>query len=97
VFSAVGIEEAKNEKPLIAHQAQRWVFDYPSRDDHARHAAVKAAASFLRKHPECFGRGSTSNATHLAVMAIKVHSVFTRYTPDDPEIVRAIARANRNA
>jgi len=105
VFSGAGIAEAKNEKPLIAHQAQRWVFDYPSRDDHARHAAVKAAASFLRKHPECFAGGSASNATHLAVMAIKVHSVFLRlheeyektgYTPDDPEIVRAIARANRN-
>jgi hypothetical protein len=64
------------EKPQIAEQAQRWKFEYPTEDDRLRHLAVKAAARFLREHPELFARGGAANATQLAVCAIRIHQVF---------------------
>lgn len=83
VFPAAGILPTENENPLIAEQAQRWSFEYPSEDDHRKHLAVKAAAEFLRKHPEAFKGRAPINATRLAVLAIRVHSLFVDYVVQD--------------
>jgi len=74
VFPAAGVSAGEN--PKIAEQAQRWKFEYPTEDDRRQHLAVRAAARFLHAHPELFARSGAANATQLAVLAIKIHTVF---------------------
>ena len=74
MFAAAGIAADRAE---ITERARRWRFDYPIRDDHARHTAVNAAARFLQEHTECFPAGAIpENPADVAVLAIKVYEVF---------------------
>lgn len=74
VFAAAGIDA---DRPAIAARAQTWVFDYPTEDDRRAHAAVRAAAAFLRRHPECFTGGAQADSpAHVALLAIEVADVF---------------------
>ena len=76
VFPAAGIT-ADADKPLIAEQASRWTFSYPSVDDRTQHDAVRASALYLREHPDAFPDGNVpANATQLAVAAIDAHVAF---------------------
>ena len=54
VFAAAGI--AADRDP-ITRQARRWEFGHPTRQDRDEHAAVRAAARFLRERAECFPAG----------------------------------------
>lgn len=76
IFPAAGVSAGDNENPKIAEQARRWKFEYPTENDRRQHLAVKAAARFLREHPELFAGGGAANATQVAVLAIKIHAVF---------------------
>ena len=81
VFPAAGIEAGESDKELINLRIRRWRFSYPAEGDRREHAAVQAAARFLREHPDCFPDGFVpSNPAQLAVLAIKVYDVFVDYS-----------------
>jgi uncharacterized protein len=60
VFVAAGIE-ADDDKVLIARQARRWSFSYPSERDRQEHDAVRVLAE----------RTDRLNATQVAIVAIE--------------------------
>jgi Fe-S-cluster containining protein len=75
VFAAAGVEP--DDKPDIARRVRRWRFDHPTELDETLHAAVQAAARFVRERPDELGdRPVPSNATQLAVLAVRM--VVTR-------------------
>jgi Fe-S-cluster containining protein len=108
VFPATGVRLDDDEKELIARQARRWRFSFPTEADRNQRGAVRAAAKFLGEHtglvPEHPG---PPNATQRAVLAIEVHDTFLRHDPmtsrttvvdPDPEVVRAeVQRRTRRA
>jgi Fe-S-cluster containining protein len=76
IFPATGLP-AGREKPLIAQQAGRWKFAFPTPQDRDQFLALQAAAKFLREHAESFPPGFVPhNPTQQAVVAIKVYEVF---------------------
>ena len=104
IFPAAGIAAEEGNKALIARHVRRWKFSYPTPRDRARHAAVRAAAKFLRDHAECFLAGVIpSTSTQLAILAVKVYGVFLkrrdasgkagRLSPDR-EVAQAVRKAN---
>ena len=94
VFPAAGVEIGDEDKDAIARRARRWRFTFPTDADRARHAAVQAAAAFLRDHRDVLPPAVTLTATQLAVLAVEVHEVFLgrRADPDPAEIRAALAR-----
>jgi uncharacterized protein len=99
VFAAAGIGVDDNDKVLIARQARRWQFSFPSRADSYQYDAVRAAATYLDEHPGLLPDGAAPrNATQLAVLAIEIHDLFLRHDEEtgtttvvepDPDRVRA--------
>lgn len=82
VFPAAGVEidnDGDDDKVLIARQARRWRFDFPTRDDRNEHEAVRAAATFLDERRGLLPEGAVpTNATPRAVLAIEIHDAFLR-------------------
>jgi len=75
IFPATGVDV--DVKPLIAARARRWRFAHPVLRDHIEHAAVRAAADFLRAHADAFTTWAIpSNPNLLAVLAIKASAAF---------------------
>lgn len=68
VFAATGLEvDAESEaKVEIARRARRWRFEFPTGEDHRRHAAVRAAVRSVR----------ATSVTELAVRSIEAHEQF---------------------
>ena len=99
VFPAAGLRiDDDAEKALIARQARRWRFSFPTAADRNRHDAVRAAATFLDEHEGVLPAGTVpANTTQLAVLAIGVHDAFLRRDEEtgrttlvdpDPDVVR---------
>jgi hypothetical protein len=98
IFPAAGLE-GDDDQALIARQARRWQFSFPSPADKIEHDAVRAAASFLDGHRDLLSDASVpANAIQLAVVAIEIHHVFlqeddatgqTRLVDPVPDVVRA--------
>jgi Fe-S-cluster containining protein len=98
IFPAAGLK-GDDDNALIARQARRWQFSFPSAADQIEHDAVRAAATFLDGHRDLLSEASVAaNATQLAVLAIEIHHVFlrkedatgqTRLVDPDPDVVRA--------
>jgi Predicted Fe-S-cluster oxidoreductase len=77
IFPASAVALTDEEKISIAQRSRRWTFTYATDADRVRHAATRAAATYLREHSECFPDGAVpSNATQLAVLAVEIHDVF---------------------
>lgn len=79
VFPAAGVDadDGDPDKVLIAQRARRWRFTFADGAGRARHEAVRAAAAFLREHPEALPAGDPPpNPTALAVLAVEVHRAF---------------------
>lgn len=103
VLNAAGIAAGGDDKVLINQRIQHWKFSYPTKRDHDRHSAVKAAARFLRERAECFAAGVVpNNPPQLAVLAVKVYGVFLKYdekpgkikcVSPDSKIVKAVMKA----
>ncbi len=101
VFAAAGIAA---DRALITERARRWRFSYSTEDERDQHAAVKAAARFLRARAECFPGGAVpDNPAQVAVLAIKVYDVFLErhdesgeagHAPSDAEVAKAVVAAN---
>lgn len=70
VFPAAGVLPDEPGKAPIATQAARWEFTYASSSDSAEHAAVRAAAAFLRSRHDALGTDlAPATTTQLAVAA----------------------------
>jgi hypothetical protein len=105
VFAAARLAAGDDDKALITQRVQDWRFSYPTERDHSEHAAVRAAARFLRNRAECFPVGFVpSNPTQLAILAIKVYEVFLGNEQDsgeagrearDLEVARAVMEASK--
>lgn len=86
VFPAAGVEVDDVDKSLIAQQGRRWRFSYEDASGQVRHAAVRAAATYLAEHPEVVP-GGVSSATQRAVLAVEVHGAFLTAGQDDAEVL----------
>ncbi len=104
VFPAAGVEIDDEDQAAIAGRARRWRFDHPRPDDEVRHAAVGAAAAYVREHADALPEGAAPvNATQHAVLAVHLHGAFLRDGGSDahlvvepqpePEAIRAILEA----
>ena len=101
VFAAAGIAA---DRAQITQRARRWKFTYPTGDDRAQHAAVQAAARFVRERAEWFPGGAVpGDPAQVAVLALKVSGVFLERTgepgkagrvPPDAEVAKAVVKAN---
>lgn len=102
VFPATGVSLDDDEKELIARQTRRWQFSFPTAIDRSQRDAVRAAATFLGKHPRAVSDEAVPpNATQRAVLAIEVHDLFLRHDPvtnrttvldPDPEVIQVEVR-----
>jgi uncharacterized protein len=98
VFPAAGLGIDDDDKVLVARQARRWQFGFPTEAARNQHDAVRAAATFLDEHKGLLPDGAApTNATQLAVLAIEIHDVFLRRDEEtgrttvvdsDPDVVR---------
>jgi uncharacterized protein len=80
IFAAAGLEI---DEVLIARQARRWQFSYPTQADRDQHDAVRAAGAFLRERASQPPRDAVpTNATRLAVRAIELHETFLGSTSE---------------
>ncbi len=107
VFPAAGIAVGDDDKALIAERTERWQFSYPTKRDRLEHAAVRAAAVFLKERAGSLGGKVPPSSTGLAVLAIKVCDVFQNRgdetggaeeggagrKPADREVAEAVMRA----
>ena len=100
VFAAAGTTA---DRDPITRQARRWEFSHPTRVDRDEHTAVRAAATFVREHPECFPVTPPRDPVHVALLAIKVSEVFlargeepgaTGPASSQLDIAGAVAEAN---
>lgn len=75
VFPAAGVEP--DDKPLVAERAARWRFTHPGPEDEVRHAAVRAAAAYVRaRRDELPEDVRPPSPTALAVAAVDAHRAF---------------------
>ncbi|HEX3567092.1 MAG TPA: YkgJ family cysteine cluster protein [Acidimicrobiales bacterium] len=98
VLPAAGLE-GDDDKVLIARQARRWRFSFATQDDHIRHDAVRAAATFVDEHRDSLPVAAVpTTATQTAVLAIQIHHRFlsggeatdhSSVIPPDPDVMRA--------
>jgi len=96
LFAAAGILAGGKEKRLINRQARLWRFSYINITDRRKHQAIVSAAAFLKKYKRILTPETiSSNSIHLAIMAVKCHTVF--FKPDrlgtKPEIIQKIITA----
>ena len=80
VFPAAGLDlDDDKDKALIARQARRWTFSLAAPTDQTKHDAVRAAAAFIRDHPDALpDSAAPPNTTQLAVLAIELYRTFLR-------------------
>lgn len=77
VFAAAGISAGGKEKTVINERVRRWSFTYPTARDREQHAAVRAAAAFVREHASSFPGGrAPQEPVQVAVVALKAYEVF---------------------
>jgi hypothetical protein len=99
VFAAAGIDAGGDDKAVINQRVRDWRFDYPAEADRRAHAAVRAAAAFIRR----VGDGSAgirvpASPMGIAVLAVKVSDVFldpSHAAADDAVLGRAVVEAAR--
>jgi len=86
VFTAAGIKAGESDKELIDRRVSQWRFSYPEAGDRREHAAVKAAAKFLREHADSLPDELVPHTpSQLAILAIKVYDMFEGRAPADRE------------
>lgn len=98
VLAATGLNMEGKWSERINERVQAWQFTFSSEDGRRRHKAMRDAATFIQQHAAAFpsGRAPTQTTT-LAVLAIKVHSVFfsTERLSNPEEIANAIVAESR--
>ncbi len=100
LLSAAGL--ANDPRAPVAQQTQRWRFDYGSPRSRLKHAAIRAAAAIIARHPECTGDEASMNGTQVAILAVKAHNVLVElheecvsagHIPTDQVILNALTEA----
>lgn len=92
IFTAAGMSAGEGRN-MINERIARWSFEY-SHAGLEEHAAVKAAAAFLRQHPVRFPGGHIpSRPAEIAVLAVKSYTVFMSRPANDAEAAAGIVRA----
>ncbi len=94
VFAATGVP---SDKPMVAARAVRWRFDHPTTRDGVEHAAVRAAAAWLRQHAGGLPDDDVPrSATQAAVLATALHRAFLDGAAPDVAAVRLELRRVRS-
>jgi len=91
VFPAAGVLPEEPDKAAIAATAAKWQFTYDSDEERVLHAAVRAAAAFIRAQSAELGDDAPHTTTQLAVAAVEVHELFLGTAPP-VEAVRVALR-----
>jgi Fe-S-cluster containining protein len=76
VFAAAGLLPDEPGKEAIAQRAARWRFDHADARSVALHAAVKAAAEYVRAHARELGDDAPHTTTQAAVVAVELAPLF---------------------
>lgn len=92
VFPAAGLLPDEPHKAMIAATAARWEFSHADDEAHVLHAAVRAAATFIRAHADDLGDDAPHTTTQLAVMAVETHGLFSGTTTPTARTVRVQLR-----
>jgi Fe-S-cluster containining protein len=98
IFAAAGIDAGGEDKAVINKRVREWRFSYPERIDELEHAAVRAAAAFIRDCRDSFTVRVPAGPMGIAVFAIKAYEVFLDPTigaKQPPDVARAIIDAAR--
>jgi Fe-S-cluster containining protein len=97
IFAAAGIDAGEG-KVVINKRVHEWRFSYPDRNDELEHAAVRAAAAFIRDKRDSFKVRVPAGPMGIAVFAIKGYEVFLDpglVANNDNEIAQAIVATVR--
>ena len=102
VFAAAGIDAGGEDKAVINRRVREWRFRFLSEEERHTHAAIRAAAAFIRDAHEHFPRGAAPRtALGIAALALRVYAVFLPPGPPDNDadtmgaIVAAVAAFER--
>lgn len=98
IFAAAGIDAGGEDKFVINKRVREWRFSYPEHTDELEHAAVRAAAAFIRDRRDSFTVRMPAGPMGIAVFAIKAYEVFLDPSignRSDAEVARAIIDAAR--
>lgn len=98
IFAAAGIDAGGEDKAVINQRVREWRFSYPDRTDELEHAAVRAAAAFIRDRRDSFAVRVPAGPMGIAVFAIKAYEVFldpALGARQDADVARAIVDAVR--
>jgi hypothetical protein len=91
VFAAAGVDVGVDGKAGIADRARRWRFNVADEDAGVRLEAIRAAATFLRRHaPELPDAVAPANATELAVRAVEIHELFVGHGEPGVDAVTSV-------
>lgn len=98
VLAVAGLHVGGRWNERINERVQAWRFSVSSENSQQRFKAIRAAASFIERHPAAFPDGrAPGEPTTVAVLAIKVHSVFLSNNNAEPrDIAHAIVAASRS-
>jgi hypothetical protein len=96
VFAAAGIDAGDADKAVINRRVREWRFRFSADADRQAHAAIRAAAAFIRDAQEQFPPGAAPrNPLGIAALALRVYPVFL--SPGPPanlaDTVRAVLAA----
>lgn len=93
VFAAAGIAAGGAERATINRRVRAWRFQYASEADRRVHAAITAAAAFIRDARAHFPAGTAPvNPLGIAALALRVYPVFLPPGPtgDAADIARSV-------
>lgn len=99
IFAAAGLDAGGEDKAVINKRVREWQFSYPTPKDQQEHAAVRAAATFIRERRDSFAVRVPASPMGIAVLAIKAYDVFLdplNETRDDADVARAVIDAARS-
>lgn len=99
VLAAAGLDVGGKWSKRINERVHAWRFSFSSEDGRHRFKAIKSAANFIQQHPGAFPGGrAPDEPTTIAVLAIKVHSVFLCPSAfaAPTEIANAVVMASRS-
>ena len=98
IFAAAGIDAGSTDKHVINKRVREWRFTYPTEADRLAHNAVLSAATFIKDKRSSFpGSRAPTAPTGIAVLAIKVYSLFLREDSkltSEAEMANAIIKAS---
>jgi uncharacterized protein len=92
VFAAAGIAAGGADKAVINRRVQEWQFRFARDEDRRAHAAIRAAAAFIRDARAHFPPGTAPlNPLGVAALALRVYPLFM--AADRPQSAADLARA----